>query len=36
LALLTAVFPSWGRVMRRPIFHFSIWSKILICMLVSL
>ena len=33
LALLNAAFPSWGRVMRSPIFHYSIWSKNLICML---
>lgn len=36
LALLNAAFPSWGRVMRGPIFHYSIWSKNLICMLIPL
>lgn len=27
--------PSWGTVTRGPIFHYSIWSKNLICMLIS-
>lgn len=36
LALLNAAFPSWGRVIRSPTFHYSLWSKNLICMLISL
>lgn len=36
LAPLDAAFPSWGRVKRSPISHYSIWSKNLICMLISL